>query len=81
MPPFHSFTAKVDFSKSFDGKSPTEMLDKMESLMQEYRYVTLLYRDEVFRVRVSAGGGSDFTGMAEDRSSRTYNFIEITEAL
>lgn len=81
MPPFHSFTAKMDFSTTFDGKSPTEMVEKMESLMQEYRYITMLYRDEVFRVRVSAGGGSDFTGMAEDRSSRTYNFIEITEAL
>lgn len=81
MPPFHSFAGSIDLTAPVNGKSPTEMRDKLEELQQSYRFFSCVTNGTIYRVRIAKGGGNQFSGQADDRSSHTYNLIEIPQTL
>jgi hypothetical protein len=71
-----SWIADIDLSEPWMDKSPQELVDKLDTLLQAQRFFAFKHRDKTYRVRLAQVTGSDSPGF-DERSARRINIVEI----
>lgn len=71
-----SWIADIDLSEPWMDKSPQELIDKLDNLLQAQRFFSFRHRDKTYRVRLAQVTGSDYPGF-DERGSRRVNIVEI----
>ena len=71
--------AALDLTYTFEYQSDINMAAHLDELITSGRIVFLVTRKAQYYVRVSAWTGSDYTGRADNRSTRTVSLIQIRD--
>lgn len=74
-----AWNAAFDCTNTVELKTDAALAAKLDSLITSGRIVSMIHRDTTYKVRVSAWNGSDATGRADARSTRTVSLIQIRD--
>lgn len=74
-----AWNAALDLTYTFEYQSDINMAAHLDELITSGRIVFLVTRKAQYYVRVSAWTGSDYTGRADNRSTRTVSLIQIRD--
>ncbi len=72
-----SWTATLDVTSMYDGKSPESQAAVLETLIDSDTITTMVHRGTTYYVRLASWNGADNTGMGDNRSIRSINIIEM----
>jgi hypothetical protein len=74
-----AWNAALDLTNTVEVQTDEAQATALNALITSGRIVSMIYRDTAYKVRVSAWNGTDSTGRADNRSSRTISLIQIRD--
>ena len=86
QPPGRAFTAQLDLTRPESGQSPTQLSDKLVTLLNDGLFIEMFYRgvgstvDEYIRVKLTQVDGTDASG-SDTHSLRTVTILEIPDEI